>query len=277
LFDVLILDVTAMCGNDLELTALSTVTEFVNHQHQRNHNNNKDDAKPRLRVVIIKSKALTSLARRLIHAQRLCDHHDGIATTSTLSSTDTRTIIPDLKWPRRDDRPYLVAAVGVGEYRQTIPYVVRPQDAMVEVGCFKGTTTKLLHQAAATAKEEGDIRLGYCIGVDIGPKIIARAQRELPNMYFAVGNAWKTLDLLRLKTKAYPPPNNNNNIKNNMDGYDVVYADIGSLSGPDGTLESLALLDALGNGLEPRCIVIKILCMTRRLASSLRAFVDVII
>ena len=57
-------------------------------------------------------------------------------------------------------------------------------------------------------------------------------------------------------------------------GFDVLYADIGGLSGPDGILESLSLIDGLSYALEPRCIVIKSLCM-RRLASSLRAYSDV--
>ena len=39
--------------------------------------------------------------------------------------------------------------------------------------------------------------------------------------------------------------------------YDIVYADIGGLSGAHGLLESLALIDAL----EPRAITIKSLCM----------------
>ena len=57
-------------------------------------------------------------------------------------------------------------------------------------------------------------------------------------------------------------------------GYDVVYADIGGLSGSDGHLESLSLLDSLGHALEPRCIVIKSLCM-RQLAGRLKSMADV--
>ena len=57
-------------------------------------------------------------------------------------------------------------------------------------------------------------------------------------------------------------------------GYDVVYADIGGLSGADGHLESLSLLESLGNALEPRCIVIKSLCM-RQLASRIKFFPNV--
>ena len=122
------------------------------------------------------------------------------------------------------------------------------------MGCHFGRSTHLLNEAAATSQVEG----GYCIGVDIGPKIIKNAQSQYPSITFAVADAWKTLDLLKLR-------------KDGVMGYDIVYADIGGLSGAHGTLESLSLLDSLANALEPRCIVIKSLCM-KRLASRLRSF-----
>ena len=87
-------------------------------------------------------------------------------------------------------------------------------------------------------------------------------------MEFFVGDAWKSLDLLRMKSRS-----NLQGAPGDLDGYDVIYADIGGLSGPDGTLESLSLLNGLGYALEPRCVVIKSLCM-RRLASSLWAYSD---
>ena len=60
----------------------------------------------------------------------------------------------------------------------------------------------------------------------------------------------------------------------NLLGYDVVYIDLGGLSGgSDGLLESVSLLSAIENALEPRCIVIKSLCM-RRLVSSLISFYE---
>jgi hypothetical protein len=51
-------------------------------------------------------------------------------------------------------------------------------------------------------------------------------------------------------------------------GFDVIYVDVGGLSGSDGLLESLSLLSSLMNALEPQSIVIKSLCM-RRLASTI--------
>lgn len=234
-FDVLVLDATAMLGNDLELTALSVIMEFVDDTSRRGGQ--------RPRVVIVKSKAISSLSRRLVHAQRLFDG----------------SVVRDFKSSSRDGRPYIIAGVGVEEYRRTIPYVVQKTDACLEVGCFSGTTTKLVHEAA---------ELGYCVGVDIGRPIVERARKEHPDIHFAVGDAWKTLELLRIKRDA------ESSSEGLLGGYDVIYADIGGLSGPDGMLESLALLGGLGYALEPRCIVIKSLCM-RRLASSLRAYSEI--
>ena len=115
------------------------------------------------------------------------------------------------------------------------------------MGCHFGRSTQLLSEPGACA-----------YGIDIGPKIIKNAQAQYPDITFAVADAWKMLDLLRLRNDG-------------ILGYDVVYADIGGLSGPHGTLEALSLLDALANALEPRCIVIKSLCV-RRLASRLVPF-----
>ena len=58
-FDVLVLD-SAMLGNTLSLTTIQTVFEFVNDQSRRGN---------RPRTVIVKSKTINSLARRLIHSQ----------------------------------------------------------------------------------------------------------------------------------------------------------------------------------------------------------------
>ena len=240
-FDVLVLDVTAMLGNDLELTALSVIFEFVDDMTRR--------GKQRPRAVIVKSKAIASLSRRLVHAQRLFDG----------------TVTRDFKSPSRDGRPYIIAGVGVEEYRRTIPHVLQDTDECLEVGCFSGTTTQLVHDASK-----------YCIGVDIGPKIIKRAQAEHPDIHFVVGDAWRSLDMLRIKRDAAALRDSTSLVsaESVLSGYDVVYADIGGLSGPDGLLESLSLIDGLSYALEPRCVVIKSLCM-RRLASSLRAYSDI--
>eukprot|EP00586_Coscinodiscus_wailesii_P023705 CAMPEP_0172499132 /NCGR_PEP_ID=MMETSP1066-20121228/122627_1 /TAXON_ID=671091 /ORGANISM="Coscinodiscus wailesii, Strain CCMP2513" /LENGTH=396 /DNA_ID=CAMNT_0013272721 /DNA_START=172 /DNA_END=1362 /DNA_ORIENTATION=+ len=236
LYDAMVVDLGTMIGNDLSLTTISLVQEFVSHQ-KRLCGTAEEGMYPR--VVIIKSSSLASLSRRLIHGQRLMDG------SATLSSTE-----------RRSD-PYLIATVGVEDYRRTIPHVVKPGDAALEVGCHLGMTTKLIHAAAAPT--------GCCLGVDIGPKIVAQAVAQHPEVAFDVCDAWDTNRLWRKRQELSPT---------DYPGFDVVYADIGGLSGPDGLLESLALLDGLGRALEPRCVVIKSLCM-RRLASSLRPFSEI--
>jgi hypothetical protein len=224
--DIIVLSVGHILGHDLYMTMLSLASEIIDSLDEAPRN------------LIIKSKALYSLSRRLVHAQRLFDG---------------TTVLPaDIK---RSPEPYLIAGVKVDEYRRTIPHCVRSEDAILEVGCHFGRTTALLNEAG-----------NYCIGVDIGPKIIDNARNQYPDIPFAVGDAWRTLDLLKLKSSLKPEGDGNNVL-----GYDVVYADIGGLSGADGHLESLSLLDSLGNALEPRVIVIKSLCM-RQLASRLRCF-----
>ena len=58
-FDALILDVGSTIGNDLHMSALAICNEFISYQQPR--------------VVIVKSKVLSSLAKRIIHSQRLLD------------------------------------------------------------------------------------------------------------------------------------------------------------------------------------------------------------
>ena len=113
-------------------------------------------------------------------------------------------------------------------------------------------------------KGEGEWSLGIRRGRRIGHKIIQSAKRRYPDITFEVVDAWNTLDLLRVKERHYGGLDS----QSSSLGYDIVYADIGGLSGAHGLLESMALLDALGRALEPRCIVIKSLCM-KRLASQL--------
>ena len=234
LYDALILDVGATIGNDLYLSAISIVNEFIAYQTVKQP-----------RVVIVKSKTLSSLAKRILHSQRLLDGTVALPTTKHEDEYD------------RSPSPILVPCVGVNDYRKTIPFVVRRGDSVLEVGCHFGTTTSLLHNAAVFDSDNK----GFCIGVDIGEKIIQHAKHKYPpEIIFEVVDAWNTLDLLKVKIKHCSTDTSL--------GYDIVYADIGGLSGAHGLLESLTLLDSISRALEPRCIVIKSLCM-KRLASQL--------
>jgi hypothetical protein len=110
------------------------------------------------------------------------------------------------------------------------------------------------------SRVESQRRQGFCAGVDIGVNIISIAKNKHDGPVFDVAIAWNTLDLLKTKIKRYRSPLDSSKTL----GYDVVYADIGGLSGAHGLVESLALLDALSKALEPRCIVIKSLLFRAR-------------
>jgi len=233
-YDAMILDVGSTIGNDLYLSALSLANEFIAKQ-------------PKTRVVIVKSKVLSNFSRRIIHSQRLLDG------TVNLPMKDELDRLPD---------PIIIPCVGVRDYRRTIPFIVEQGDDVIEVGCHYGTSTSLLYDAAVMKGGDNDSG-GFCAGVDIGEKIIQNAKRRYPEMIFEVVDAWNTLDLIKVKRDYYFGTETDSSL-----GYDVVYADIGGLSGAHGLLESMALIDAIGRALEPRCIVIKSLCM-KRLASQL--------
>lgn len=229
-YQVMIIDVGSMIGGDLYLTAISLANEFIMNQEH-----------PLPRAIIIKSKVLNNFARRIVHSQRLLDG--------------------TIKLPQKDDlgrypNPIIVPCVGVNDYRKTIPLLLEKGDEVIEIGSHYGSTTVMLHDAVRTGDD------GFCVGVDIGEKIIATAKQRYPHVLFEVVDAWDTLQLIKLKPTSASL------------GYDAVYADIGGLSGAHGLLEAIALVDAIGKALEPRYIVIKSLCM-RRLATQLIPFSSV--
>ena len=243
--DLVVLDVTAAVGNDLALTALTLATEMSHLAIAA-------------RVVLVKSTALASLARRLVPVQRLVQSLSLSENNNNNNNNGKQFMSPDNNalW-KRSSQPVILTAVGVQEYRSAIATVVQPGNACLEVGCHAGKTTNLLHQQSAA----------FCLGIDVSPKIIQRAAAAYPNVTFAVGNAWKTLDILRLQQELQPASCNSSNW-----GFDVVFADIGGLSGPHGVLESLALVDAMAHALEPRVLCIKSLCLQRLASSRLQAF-----
>lgn len=236
-YTVFVLDVNAICGNDLEMSSLAIIQEFIAL------NALVTEEQQPVRLVFVKSASLAKWASRLIHVKKCKPHYDSNMTRSF---------------------PQIIACVGVDEYRTTIQHVVRPGDAILEVGCHLGTTTALLHKKASSRNTERTD--GYCIGVDVGASIIKKAKERHSNVYFAIGDAWKTAELLRIQQDYF------NKTDTTMDrrrlGFDAVFIDVGGLSGSDGLLEALMLLSSLSNALEPRYIVIKSLCV-QRLASTL--------
>ena len=255
-YDVLVADVSSIHGNDLDLQAVSLVKEFIDL------NDNMPGQGTKCRVVIVKSGSLSAWARRLVHAQRLfADNiHRSVRSRLTQQKQDddvhvgSKCFIP----------PIVVGTVGVEEYRRTIPYTVKEGDAALEVGCHLGTSTVEIHNAALD-QINGN---GGCIGVDIGNSIVDGAKARYPDVPFEVADAWHTMQLARLR-RLLPGSE-----KGGCVGYDVVYVDVGGLSGSDGLLDSLSLINALGMALEPRVVVIKSQCL-RRLAGCLIPFSSV--
>ena len=271
-YDALVVDISANAGNDLVLTSISLVRDFlaINNSISSTSGHEQDDGvKRHCRVVIVKSGGLQSWARRLVHAVKLIEGGASDSIRLHLSATDDEQLEPAL--------PVVVASVGVDEYRQTMFHVVKRGDYALEVGSHCGVTTALLH-GATVVKREGE-SCGGCLGVDIGPKIVEVAKRRYPDVPFAVADAWRTGRLLGLREALLPTTDmkavgtNVPHVKNQR-GYDIIYVDIGGISGGDGLLEAISLLTGLSNALEPRCIVIKSLCM-RRLASSLVPFSEI--
>lgn len=243
-YNALVVDMSTVAGNDLELTCISLVKEFISLNAGSGEYDNP------CRVVIVKSKSLHNLARRLHHAQRIISGSESIIEERGTS---------------------IIAAVGVEQYRQTIPFVVRKGDVCLEIGCHLGTSTVLIDEAACLGKRSDADRstagAGGCVGLDIGSSIIRSARQKHPHTFFEVGNGFKTGEISRLTRKHLSRLDDSRML-------DIVYLDVGGLSGPEGLLEAIALLSSITNALEPRCIVIKSLCV-RRLASSIVPFSDV--
>ena len=278
-YDVLVLDVQAIVGNDLGYTSLSIAKEFLalneafagqqqqqQQQQQQlsdsdNNNNNNNDVRS-CRLVLVKSAQLNRLGMRLYHGQQWIDRGPSLSSVT----------------------PYIVATVGVQEYRNTIARAVQPGDAVLEVGCHLGTTTAMLYDKAKQEKGKEELQGStvVALGVDIGASIVDGARQRYPHIPFAVGDAWKTAELLRfqrekqqeqLQGQGEESANKESHTRKQKRtvGFDVVYVDVGGLSGSDGLLEALNLLSSLEHALEPRCLVIKSLCM-RRLSTTITPF-----
>ena len=260
-FDVFVADVNAIVGNDLGWTSLQVIQEFeslnnilIQEEDEFNEIRENEHIKVSKRrsplLVLVKSVGLNSWASRLYHGQNWIRHQN---------ETDPQILA---KIPP----PQIVGTVGVAEYRSTIPYAVRPGDRVIEVGCHFGTTTALINDHLGGS--------GYVLGVDVGSKIIREATKKYPSVYFRTGDAWKCAELLRiqqdfLRKQSEEEASMSESVR--RIGFDVVFIDVGGLSGSDGQLEAVQLISSIRYALEPRCIVIKSLCM-RRLASALVPF-----
>lgn len=222
---VLVLDLTAIVGNDLHWSALALIQEFTS-------------LVPTCQTVLVKSKLLHQWAYRILHAEHW------------LSRGPRRTRRAPVRSPK------IVAAVGVRQYRRTIPVTVQTGDRVMEVGCHFGSTTALLQEQVQGSATTFATR---ALGVDVDPSIIRAAEQRNPGPHYAICDAWKTLQLQRLlqTTMGWETSAECTSL------LDVIYLDIGGLSGADGLMEALVLLQSLQSAFEPRTIVIKSACVHR--------------
>ena len=168
---------------------------------------------PCLRTIIVKSKGLVR------HA------HSYVPVTSFIQQQPTLSL--HLNKQKKYQDPKVICAVGVTEYRSAIPLVVKEGDKVLEIGCARGNTVELIADHIGAT--------GMCIGVDIGKVCINRAQKEYsellktkPNVTFEIADAW---DIPRLLSLA--------------NDFNVIFVDVGGISGIDGESEGLALIRQL--------------------------------
>ena len=138
----------------------------------------------------------------------------------------------------------LVATWGVKPYRETIPHVVRPTDAVLELGCEWGTTSVLLHD-----------RADRLVATDVSDQVVARARKRHPHLDF------RTLDAFDLRAVE------------RLGHFDVIYLDVSGLSGYRATLDAVSLVNAYSALIAPRAIVVKSGSLVN-LANRLRAWPD---
>ncbi|KAI2493340.1 hypothetical protein MHU86_21185 [Fragilaria crotonensis] len=98
-YDVLVIDVSAIVGNDLEWTAFALIQEFMGLNEAFGGS---------CHTVLVKSAGLNRLASCLVHGQVWID-----------------------RGPSRSAGPHILATVGVQEYRRTMERAVQPGDAVL--------------------------------------------------------------------------------------------------------------------------------------------------
>lgn len=126
-------------------------------------------------------------------------------------------------------RARFIATRGVREYRDTIPYVVRTGDIVLELGCEWGTTTALLASQGAVV-----------VGTDISNSVIQRARRIHPDLRFEALDAFD----VRSAGAICPDPSK-------------IYMDLSGFSGYRSLLDLISLMEMYATVLDPEVIVVK--------------------
>lgn len=205
-FDHAVLDIAQWSGRDSTLDSLSLLNQYW-------------QAFPGLRSIMVKSKALLQMGQKLVDSKLL--NPDQKLVRLRLDDAPLPPASPPAAAPgaRPNDLTTgkIVCAVGVLEYRATIPWVVRDGDTVLEIGAQAGLTTKLAKKANPS---------GRVVGSDIGPQSVEHAIRQGKgyDIEWVVLDAW---DLAGLKA---------------LGEWTVIYVDISGISGRNSVQDALSLM-----------------------------------
>lgn len=122
-----------------------------------------------------------------------------------------------------------IATRGVEEYRQTIPFWIRPEDMVLEIGCEWGTTSTLIHQKCKNL-----------IATDISLECIKVARNKYPGIRFETLDAFNIQGAMELGSK-----------------FTKIYIDMSGLSSYRALLDVISLLNMYASVFIPEAIVIK--------------------
>lgn len=127
--------------------------------------------------------------------------------------------------------PQLIICEEIGEYRAAGQQLLNQEDAVLEVGCHVGGTTRVL---AAHA--------GVVVGLDQQPMLIGQARQRLPNIHFEIGDAFDAKLIMSLSQAVAPRR------------FTKIFVDI---SGSRHITTVLKLITLLRNTLHPELMVLK--------------------
>ncbi len=83
-----------------------------------------------------------------------------------------------------------IATRGVEEYRATIPFWIRPEDFVLEIGCEWGTTSRYIWE-----------RCHNVVATDISEECIAVAKQKYPEITFVTLDAFNIRKAMSLGQK----------------------------------------------------------------------------
>jgi len=122
-----------------------------------------------------------------------------------------------------------VGTRGVEEYRASIPFYIKPNDKVLEIGCEWGTTSKFIYEKCKNL-----------LATDISEECLVRAREMHPEIRF------EALDVF--------------NVRRALDfgiQFNKMYIDVSGLSGYRSLLDVIALMEMYASVFPMEAIVIK--------------------